>query len=437
MVDMPSSLESEEAVLSSILQSPEVMTDVLPIVSPDDFHRPENRNVYSAMCGLWADSKKPDPVLLANAMKSEGTFNSGSIDYIASLIGGVPSVANVASYAEVVREKAMRRRIIATAERVASSASAESLEQVMADTDRLIMEVGGGAGGGFSLMKKSIWPAMERLESLGDQNARGILTGFVDLDRLLVGFEPGDLIVVAARPSMGKTALAMNMATNVALNDKKPVAVVSLEMDSEALTMRCIASEARVDLQKIRNGAFTPEASSRMAAAAGHLDSAPIYIDETPKATVPEIAAKLDSLVRGRDVKLVVIDYLQLMSGPGETRTQEISKITRDLKLMAKSLGVPVMVLSQLSRAVEARSNKRPMLSDLRESGSIEQDADVVMFVYRPEYYMSPDEDPGESRGLAEVIVSKQRNGPVGSVGLHFTKEYARFDNLDRGYLNR
>ena len=433
-MSLPHSPEAEAAVLAACLIAP-VLPKALAITSPEDFHLRPYRLMFDAAKRLWEADSKIDVVTIANELKARGEFEAvGGFDALSPLMDGVPNPDGVDHHAKIVFKHARRRDLIAAAEKVAHVAHGTDDGEVSEAVSRLIDTASPRkGGGGFRRIGESVWPAMEHFERLqsGDKGARGLVTGFRDLDRVLIGFQGGDLCIVAARPSMGKTAFALNVLANVAFTGE-PVALVSLEMSAAQVTQRMIAAEARVDLQMLRQGhVLSPESHERLAAAAGHINSAPIYIDDEPIARVPQIAAKLTRLVQQEGVKLVAIDYVQLMSAPkAENRTQEVGQISRDLKLLAGRLDVPIILLSQLSRGPEQRADKRPGLADLRESGSLEQDADAVVFLYRPEYYAKGDPVKEEQlRGMADVIVEKQRNGPTGSVPVHFHKEYARFDN--------
>lgn len=433
--EVPAALQSEEAVLAALLIDKSVFPEVAPLVTQSDFYRSANGIIYKAMSDAFIADETIDPLTLVEKLRALGQLEScGGIEYIGSLIDAVPNAHSASQHAKIVREKAQRRRIIKAAENVVSNAYSHEMSKVVASSDAIISAMGSMNGGGFELMKNSLWPAFEEIEKIfsGEAADRGILTGFSELDKMLVGFQEGDLVVIAARPSMGKTAFALNFMVNVATQNI-PVAMVSLEMTAKAVTVRAIASEARVDLQAVRNGRHVPNAQKRLSKAAGILSEAPLFIDDDPVSRLPELAAKLNRLVRSHGVRMVVIDYLQLMEAEGESRVQQVSALTRGLKLLAGKLQIPIVVLSQLSRQVETRKDRRPILADLRDSGSIEQDADTVMFLYRPEYYVSEEEDKAKLSGLAEIIVAKQRNGPVGRCPLHFSTSFARFDNFDRG----
>ena len=449
----PYSLEAETAVLGALFCEKGVMARVLPIVRESDFYRECNRRVYRAAVALWEAGTSLDVVTLTERLKATGELDAaGGYDYMAALVDAVPSAANVEDHAGIVREKAVLRQVVEIASatiRDAYDTGGEGLGALSARVGQLATALEGSVPGGFRTAKDMLWATFEHIERLQESagGVIGIPTGFGRLDRMLCGLQGGDLIIVAARPSVGKTALVLNCLINASVGHGVPSAIVSLEMASEQLLMRALASEARIDMQKLRRGQLLAEEHQRLAAAAGHLNTAPLHIDDHPVSRVPELSAKVTQLVRQAGVRLLAIDYLQLMEGNGEeNRRLEVGGITRGLKRLARRLDIPILLLSQLSRAPEARSNHRPVLSDLRESGDIEQDADVVMFLYRPELYVM-DGDTSEARrkaadareqlaGQAELIVAKQRNGPTGTIPLYFRKEYTLFEEIaDRGPL--
>jgi replicative DNA helicase len=367
---------------------------------------------------------------------------AGGKDYIGFLVDAVPTAANVEYHAQIVREKAILRRLI----EVSTTIVQEAFEGKSTATDlldeaesRIFQVAQQQTRDGFTRIKELLWPTMERIEALqrGGKTITGVASGFNDLDELTSGFQPADLIVIAGRPSMGKTAFTLNVAQYAAIEHNVPVAFFSLEMSKESLVQRMLTSEARIDAQRLRKGMLRDDDFPRLARAAGILSSAPVWIDDTPGMTLLEMRSKARRLKADAEIGLVVVDYLQLMQGPArsESRQQEVSQISRGLKALAKELGVPVIALSQLSRAPEQRTgeNKRPQLSDLRESGAIEQDADLIMFLYRQEFYDGPTDKDGNSlEGKAEVIVGKQRNGPTGVVNLFFHKQYTRFESYSQ-----
>lgn len=440
----PCALEAEVAVLGALFVDRGAMLTVLPLLREADFYREAHRRIFRAAVALHEVGTPIDPVAVANELQRTGEFEAtGGYGYMSSLLDAVPSAANVAYHAGIVRDKAQLRRIIDGAASVIRSAYDEGdLATVGIQVAALTAQAGGSVTGGFRLVKESLWPAFERIEEMQEKGGQtGVPTGFSRLDRMLSGLQDGDLIVVAARPSAGKTAWVLNALTHAA-GASIPAALVSLEMSAAQLTIRQIASMARIDMQKLRRGHLSPEEHQRMAAAAGRLNNMPLWLDDHPVSRVGELRAKLTRLVRQEGVRVAAIDYLQLMEGSGEeNRRLEIEGVTRGLKLLAKDLNVPLLLLSQLSRAPEGRTNHRPMLSDLRESGSIEQDADVVLFLYREEMYIQDSDSAkkqakaqqsrADTEGKTELIVAKQRNGPTGTIPLYFHKAYTRFDSVD------
>ncbi|MGE0825818.1 MAG: replicative DNA helicase [Candidatus Binatia bacterium] len=430
----PQSLDAEESVLGGILLDTNALDRTVEMMSDEDFYREVHRKIFRAMLALSEKGEPIDLVTLTDALKARGELaDVGGATYLAELLDKVPSAANIAHYARIVREKAVLRSLINVSNEIASRCynGEEDIERFLDEAERLIFEVSEKRiRPAFSKMSEMIMDTVKAVERLYERKelVTGVPTGFLDLDRMTAGLQPSDLIIVAARPSMGKTAFVLNIAQYVALHTNTAVGVFSLEMSKEQLVMRMLCSEARVDNAKVRTGYLGERDFPRLAMAAGRLAEAPIYIDDTPAQNVLEVRAKARRLKREADIGLVVIDYLQLMRGltSQENRTQELSEISRSLKSLAKELGVPVIALSQLNRQVEQRADKRPMMSDIRESGSIEQDADVIMFIYRDEVYKADSQD----EGVAEIVVGKQRNGPTGTVRLAFRREYTRFDNL-------
>jgi replicative DNA helicase len=405
------------------------------------FFREGNRRIYRAMVALAERGDVIDPLTLSEELSRRGELQaSGGKDYIASIVDAVPTAANVEYHAKIVREKALRRRLIEVSTAIVSEAfeSSAPAGDLLDAAEHKIFEVNRARGTeGFTRIKELLWPTMENIERLqrGGESITGVPSGFKDLDDLTAGFQQSDLVIVAARPSMGKTAFVLNIAQNAALDKNIPVAFFSLEMSKDSLVQRLLTSEGRVDAQRLRKGKLHDDEFARLGRAAGMLSHAPIWIDDTPGISLLEMRSKARRLKTDNDIGMIVVDYLQLMTGPTnqESRQQEISYISRSLKSLARELKVPVVALSQLSRAPEQRTgeNKRPQLSDLRESGAIEQDADLVMFIYRQEMYDGPvDKDGNSLEGRAEIIVGKQRNGPTGFVNLYFNKTYTRFENL-------
>lgn len=440
--DPPYSLEAERSVLGGMLIDRAAVDKALEIVTDAMFYRSENRKVFRAMVRVFQNAPVIDPVTVVEELKKHGELESaGGVEYIGRLVDAVPTAANVEYHLKIVREKALLRRLIEQATHIIQDAQdqgEQSVEEILDHAEARIFQVAEGQKRqGFVWIKEILWQTFEHIEKLQESKSgvTGVPTGFVDLDRMTTGLQKGDLCIIAARPSMGKTAFALNVAATAAIQHQRAVGIFSLEMSSPQLLSRLLCSEGRVDAQNLRRGRLSREEHERLGNAAGHLNTAPIWIDDQPGANVLEIRAKArrmksDLQADGRELGLLMIDYMQLMSGVGksESRVQEVSQISRGLKGLARELEVPLIALSQLSRGPEQRTDKRPMLSDLRESGSIEQDADLVMFLFRPEYYASA-ENRAEMEGKAELIIAKQRNGPTGVVPLVFQKEYTRFES--------
>jgi replicative DNA helicase len=433
----PQSLEAEESVLGGVLLDNTALDRLTGLIDGEDFYREGHRKIYRAMVGLSERNEPTDLITLGEALRVRGELEAvGGLAYLAELAERVPTAANVVHYAHIVREKAILRNLIATATSIAGRGfdHPESVKDLLDQAEQQI----------FAISDREVRPAFVRLEGLmmetlntidrlheQKMSVTGVPTGFIDLDKLTAGLQPSDLVIVAGRPSMGKTAFCLNIAEHAAIESGAGVALFSLEMSKEQLAMRMLCSEARVDLKRVRTGQIRQDEFRILAESAARLSIAPIYIDDSPALTVLELRAKARRLSRdpNSNLKLVIVDYLQLMrSSEGkDSREQEISEISRSLKALAKELNVPVVALSQLNRQVESRSPPKPRLSDLRESGAIEQDADVIAFIYREEAY---DEDT-DRKGIAEIIVAKQRNGPIGSVDLAFLREYTRFENRE------
>ncbi len=442
----PYSEDAEVAVLSAMLLDADAVTRAVELVDETMFYREGHRRIFHAALTLHQNGAVVDPVTLAEELEREGALQAaGGREYIGVLLYAVPTAANVEYHARIVKEKALRRHLIQVAQGLVVEAheSPADAGELIDLAEHRIFQVSQTRGGeGFTRIKELLWPAMERIEQLREGGpTTGVPSGFTDLDKLTLGFQPADLVIVAARPSMGKTAFVLNVAQYAAVEGNIPTAIFSLEMSKESLVTRMLASEGFIDAQRLRSGRLTTQDHSNLAKAAALLGQAPIWIDDTPGLTLLELRSRARRLKSQAGIQMVVVDYLQLLSGPpSESRQQEISQISRSLKIMAKELSVPVVALSQLSRAPEQRTgeNRRPQLSDLRESGAIEQDADVVMFIYRPEMYERPVDDQGNPtklpdgtplEGYAEVIVGKQRNGPTGFVKLAFRKQFTRFEN--------
>jgi len=407
------------------------------------FYAERHRRIFRAMVTIAERGGVVDPLTLSDELDRRGDLDgAGGKDYIGFLVDAVPTAANIEYHARIVREKAILRRLIEASTSIVTEAfeGHSTATQLLDEAESKIFQISQQqTKDGFTRIKELLWPTMERIEALqrGGKTVTGVASGFNDLDELTAGFQPADLVIVAARPSMGKTAFTLNIAQHAAIEHNVPVAFFSLEMSKESLVQRMLTSEARVDAQRLRKGMVRDDDFPRLARAAGILSSAPIWIDDSPGMSLLEMRSKARRLRADAGVGLVVVDYLQLMQGPAhsESRQQEVSQISRGLKALAKELNVPVIALSQLSRAPEQRTgdNKRPQLSDLRESGAIEQDADLIMFLYRQEFYDGPvDKDGNSLEGKAEVIVGKQRNGPTGIVNLFFQKQFTRFENFSQ-----
>ncbi len=441
----PFSLEAETAVLGGMLIDREAVTRAIEHLNESMFYREANRRLYRAMVRLYERGDVIDVITVSDELKKTAEMEAaGGFDYLAALVDAVPTAANLEYHARIVRDKALLRRLVEQASQIIRDVYDQGERQVDEILDaaeaRIFQVAESHKREGFVWIKEILWSAFEHIEKLQESagGITGVPTGFPDLDRMTTGFQKGDLVIVAGRPSMGKTSWVLNVAANASIGHNVASAIFSLEMSSGQLVQRLLCAEGRIDAQKLRRGRLSQEEHQRLAAAAGHLNTAPIWIDDSPGSNVLEIRAKarrLQSELRsdGKDLGVVVLDYLQLMSGASrsESRVQEVSEISRGLKALARELDLPVIALSQLSRGPEQRTDKRPMLSDLRESGSIEQDADLVMFLYRPEYY-APPEKREELEGKAELIVGKQRNGPTGVVELFFQKAYTRFDSVAR-----
>lgn len=427
------------SVLGGMFIDADAVAAAVEVVDDSMFFREAHRRLFRAMRRLYEQGEVIDSVTLAEQLKSAGDFEAvGGTPYLAQLLDAVPTAANIKYHAEIVRDKAVLRRLIEAGTSIIQSAyePGGEVESLLDEAEQKVFQIAQShERKGFVWIKELLWTAMEQIEKLSQTNSSitGVPTGFGDLDEKTAGFQKGDLIIVAARPSMGKTAFTLNVAQHAAIVAQRAVAFFSLEMSKESLVQRMLTSEARVDASRVRTGRLRDDDYPRLAHAAGLLNIAPIYIDDSAAISILEMRAKARRLKADRpDLSMVIVDYLQLMRSNGKTenRQQEVSEISRGLKSLAKELDLPVVALSQLSRAVESRPDKRPMMSDLRESGALEQDADVIMFLYRPEYYHgSVDKDGNSLEGRAELIVGKQRNGATGVVNLMFHKEYTRFES--------
>ena len=434
----PASVEAEQAVLGAMLLKPEAVTTAAEELSADDFYRETHRLIYEAMMELKDRTEPVDLVTLTEQLKkADKLAKIGGIPALSLIANSVPTAANVHYHARIVHEKAQLRSLISAATEIAGAAyeSADEVEDIMDNAEKRILAVSSGKRSkDFVPLQEILLDTLEQIDARYNNKGSitGLPTGFTDLDPLPPGLQKADLILVAARPSMGKTAVTLNIAAHVVLRAREPVAFFSLEMSKEQLVQRLLCSEGRIDSQRLRVGELEEKEWGDLIDTANRLSVAPLYIDDTPSITVMELRSKARRLKAEHGLSLIVIDYLQLMQGRasknGDNRQQEISEISRSLKALARELNVPVIALSQLSRSVESRQIKRPMLSDLRESGSLEQDADIVMFLYREDYY-----DPEtENKNITEVIIAKHRNGPVDTVDLTFLKQFTKFGNLSR-----
>ena len=430
----PHSAEAEESVLGSILLDPEAINVAMEKLRAEDFYRGGNTAVFAAMLDL-TDRRDPiDVITVSQRMRALGTLEqAGGVARLAQLANAVPSAANVGFYAKIVKELSLRRRVIHEAGSIIEQAFREDVdaETFLDQAESRILSVSDyRVGPSFHKVSDIVQESIKIVETLYDrkQLVTGVASGFKKLDQITAGFQPSDLIIIAARPSMGKTSFALNIGQHVGIVENGAVAVFSLEMSKEQLVLRMLCSESKVENSKVRTGHLAENDFPKLVDAASRLAETPIYIDDTPAITVTELRAKCRRLHRDANLKLIIVDYLQLMRSPAyiKSREQEISDISRSLKALAKELSVPVIALSQLNRSVESRDNKRPQMSDLRESGAIEQDADLIMFIYRDEVYNADSPD----KGVAEIIISKQRTGPTGYVRLAFSPEFTRFGDL-------
>ncbi|MDI6754283.1 MAG: replicative DNA helicase [Thermodesulfobacteriota bacterium] len=432
----PQSLEAEVSVLGGVLLENEALNRVLEVVREGDFYRESHRKIFSAMVNLYERNEPADLITLSETLKKKDALEEiGGLEYLNFLANSVPTAANIAYYAKIIKEKSILRKLINRATEIVSLGYSNSsdVDEFLDQAERLIFEISEDrVRPSFYPIKDIIKSSFKTIERLYEKHQliTGVPTGFTKLDELTSGLQPSDLIIVAGRPSMGKTALALNITQHAAIEGGIPSAIFSLEMAKEQLALRMLCSEAKVDAHRLRGGFLSEADWPRLTRAAGSLSEAPIFIDDTPGITVLEMRAKSRRLKAEHKLGLVVVDYMQLMRGrsDSETREQEISDISRSLKSLAKELALPVIALSQLNRRVEDRGDRRPQLADLRESGAIEQDADVIIFIYRDEVYNKSDDNP--HRGKAEIIIGKQRNGPTGIFDLAFLDKYTCFENL-------
>jgi replicative DNA helicase len=442
----PHSMEAESSVLGGLLLDNGAWDRVGDLLSDGDFYRYEHKQVYAAIGALVNASRPADVITVYEHLQSLGKAEEiGGLGYLNALAQYVPSASNIRRYAEIVRERSILRKLVSASDEIATNAfntQGRAVAQILDEAEQKIFNIGEEGSRmkqGFQAMPQLVVDLLDRVQEMADNqnDITGVPTGFIDFDRMTSGLQPGDLIVLAARPSMGKTALAINIAEHVALNEGLPVAVFSMEMGASQLAVRIVGSIGRVDQGHLRTGKLSDDEWPRLTEAIEKLRNVSLHIDETPGLTPSELRANARRLARqcGK-LGLIVVDYLQLMSGSsssgGDNRATEIGEISRGLKMLAKELQCPVIALSQLNRSVEQRTDKRPMMSDLRESGAIEQDADVIMFIYRDDYYNKESKEPG----VAEVIIGKQRNGPTGTVKLAFLKPLTKFESLASGYNN-
>lgn len=432
---VPFAEEAEAGIISAMFKDREVIQDIVQLVRDTDFYKPENAILFKAILEIDESGQSVDLVTMTNKLRKENLLEkAGGVFYLGQIAAAPSTVYNVKQYAKIVQEKSTMRQLIRISDGIRNRCfdDAEPVESILDDAERLVLDISKQRQRNDVTRVDEIVPTnLEKIEEAAKQENEitGIPSGFIDLDHMTNGWQRSDLIILAARPAMGKTALCLNMAANAAIDYHYPVAIFSLEMSKEQLVMRMLAAAARIDQKRLRTGQLNPDEWGAFLQKIGPLTSAPIYIDDTPAITIRELRAKARRLQsREGDLGLILVDYLQLMGGSGnsENRQQEVSEISRSLKALARELNVPIIALSQLSRTVEQTKDKRPQLSHLRESGSLEQDADIVLFIHREEYY---NEDT-DRRGIADVIIAKHRNGPTGTVELAFQNELTRFDNL-------
>lgn len=432
----PHDIEAEQAVIGSMLTDQEAVYAAIERLKPEDFYREDNKQIYTAILNIYNKAEPIDIITLKAELSSMGKLDAvGGLEYIVELPEKVPTTANVDRYIKIVEEKSLLRNLIRAANEILSSgyAQEDDVENIVDYAEKKIFDVmQKKSQKGYTTIKDVLVESFTKLEELYNQKEHitGVPTGFAELDKKTAGLHGSELILIAARPAMGKSAFALNIGSYAATRANVPVAIFSLEMSKEQVGNRILCSEALVDSNNVRTGELNDEELGKLAETSGELSQAPIYIDDTPGISVMEIRAKCRKLKLEKNIGLVIIDYLQLIQGSGKTssREQEIAEISRSLKILAKEIEVPVIALSQLSRAVEARPDHRPMLSDLRESGSIEQDADIVMFLYRDDYY----NEDSEKKNIAEVIIAKQRAGSTGTVDLAWLGKYTKFANLEK-----
>ncbi len=434
---LPHSIEAEQSVIGSMIMDREAITIASELICGDDFYGKQYGVLFDTMVELNDEGKPVDLITLQDRLKEKDVPpETCSLEFIGSLITGVPTSANIKYYANIVAEKSTLRKLIRLNEEIANACyvGKDNLEVILEDTEKRVFElIQKRNTGDFVPIRQVVMNAMDKIEkaSKNNGNVTGIATGFIDLDYKTAGMQPSDLILIAARPSMGKTAFVLNIAQHIAFKLNQTVAIFSLEMSKEQLVNRLFSLESRVDSQHLRTGNLSDAEWEKLIESAGVIGKSNLIIDDTPGISISELRSKCRKYKLEYDLKIIIIDYLQLMSGSGrgsDSRQQEISDISRSLKALARELNVPVIALSQLSRAVEQRPDHRPMLSDLRESGAIEQDADVVMFIYRDDYYNKDT----EKKGIAEINIAKQRNGPIGTIELVWLPDYTKFANLQK-----
>lgn len=435
----PQNIEAEQAVIGAIFLEPSSLILVSEILIPEDFYRHAHQKIFDCMLKLNEEGKAVDLVTVTEELAAAKLLEDvGGVSYLSEISVAVPTAANIGYYARIVEEKSLLRRLIKTATDIVTDGFTreDEVNLVLDEAEKQIMEVAQRKNtSSFHDIKDVLVRTYDNIELLHNRkgDVTGIPTGFAELDRMTAGFQRNDLIIVAARPSVGKTAFALNIAQNVGTKTDENVAIFSLEMGAEQLVMRMLCAEGNINAQNLRTGALTDEDWRKLTMAMGRLSNTGIYIDDTPGIRISEIRSKCRRLKQEHGLGMILIDYLQLIQGSGrhsENRQQEVSEISRSLKALARELEVPVIALSQLSRGVEQRQDKRPMMSDIRESGSIEQDADIVAFLYRDDYY----DQESENKNIIEIIIAKQRNGPVGTVQLAFVKEFNKFVNLERRF---
>jgi replicative DNA helicase len=433
----PHSVEAEQSLLGGLMLDQRAWDQIADIVSAEDLYRADHRLIFSAVAALVERNQPPDAVTVSEHLQRLGELEAaGGLPYLARLVQDTPSAANIRAYARIVRERAMLRQLIEIGGDIAASAHGSeglSVEEIVDAAEQKVFEIadrGQRRGAGFKSLKQVLPGTIDRLDMLSHSTSdiTGISSGFAEMDRMTAGLQRGELIIVAGRPSMGKTTLAMNIAENAAIGGQVPTAIFSMEMSAEQLSFRMIGSIGRVNQTRLRTGKVTEQDWSRIDSAVSLMSAAPIFIDDSGALTPTEVRARARRLKREHGLGLIVVDYLQLMqvTGTVENRATEISEISRSLKALSKELDVPVIALSQLNRSVEQRQDKKPVMSDLRESGAIEQDADLIVFIYREEVY----EPDTPRKGIADIIIAKQRNGPVGEFHLTFLGEYTKFENL-------